>query len=114
MRVTANTTVVEILIPNVDSSTLSGTNTNRVISLPAPVSLIKDIHIQVKAATSYPVNLYVSDTATSEILIPVVKSKTTPSFALYGIDNDPRDGVVDITVKALPRQVMYGGNLVVL
>jgi hypothetical protein len=58
----------------------------------------------------------VSDTATSEILIPVIKSKntTTPTFALYGIDNDPRDGVVDITVTALPRQAMFRGNLVVL
>jgi hypothetical protein len=116
MTVTADSTVREYIIPNVDSSTLSGTNTNRIIALPTPVSLIKDIHIQPKAATSYAVNLYVSDTATSEILIPVVKSKsgTTPSFALYGIDNDPRDGIVDITVSALPRQVMFGGNLVVL
>lgn len=116
MRVSADPSVREYIIPNVNSSTLSGTNTNRVIELPVEVSAIKDIHIQVKAATSYAVNLYVSDTATSEILIPVVKSKskTTPSFALYGIDNDPRDGVVDITVKALPRQVMYAGNLVVL
>jgi hypothetical protein len=58
----------------------------------------------------------VSDTANSEILIPVVKSKSSsaPSFALYGIDNDPRDGVVDITITALPRQAMFGGNLVVL
>lgn len=114
--ITANTTVKEYRIPNVSTSTLSGTSSNRTIALPTPVSVIKDIHIQPKAATSYAVNLYVSDTATSEILIPVVKSKssTTPSFALYGIDNDPRDGVVDITVTALPRQAMFGGNLVVL
>ena len=116
IQITANTVVKEYIIPNVDSSTLSGTNTNRVIDLPTPVSLIKDIHIQVKAATSYAVNLYVSDTATSEILIPVVKSKsgTSPAFALYGIDNDPRDGIVDITIKALPKQIMYGGNIVVI
>ena len=114
--ITANTTVKEYIIPNVVTSTLSGTNTNRIIALPTPVSLIKDIHIQPKNASSYAVNLYVSDTATSEILIPVVKSKSSsaPSFALYGIDNDPRDGVVDITVTALPRQAMFGGNLVVL
>lgn len=116
ISITADTAVREYIIPNVNSASLSGSNTNRVIDLPTPVSLIKDIHIQVKAATSYAVNLYVSDTANSVILIPVVKSKsgTTPSFALYGIDNDPRDGIVDITVKALPRQAMFGGNLVVL
>lgn len=116
MTVTADTTVREYLITDVDSSTLSGSSSNRIIDLPAPVSLIKDIRIQAKAATSYAVNLYVSDTATSEVLIPVVKSKsgTSPSFALYGIDNDPRDGIVDIKISALPRQAMFAGNLVVL
>lgn len=116
MTVTADTTTREYEITDVDTSTLSGSASNRVIALPTAVSLIKDIHIQPKAATSYAVNLYVSDTATSEVLIPVVKSKsrTTPSFALYGIDNDARNGIVDITITALPRQVMYGGNLVVL
>lgn len=114
--ITANTDVKEYRIVNVDSSTLSGSISNRVIALPTPVSIIKDIHIQPKAATTYNVNLYVSDTATSEVLIPVVKSKSSssPSFALYGIDNDPRNGIVDITITALPRQAMFGGNLVVL
>jgi hypothetical protein len=116
MTVTANTTTRQYVIANVDTSTLSGTISNRQINLPTPVSIIKDIHIQPKAASTYAVNLYVSDTATSEILIPVVKSKSTtlPTFALYGIDNDARNGVVDITITALPRQVMFGGNLVVL
>ena len=116
ITITADTTVRTYEIVNVNSSTLSGTITNRIIPLPQPVSQIKDIHIQVKSATVYPVNLYVSDTPTSEILIPVVKSKsnTQPSFALYGIDNDARNGTVDITVKALPRQAMFNGNLVVL
>lgn len=116
MTIEANSNTVEYVLPNIDSSTLSGTNTNRIVPLPTEVSLIKDMHIQVKAATSYPVNLYVSDTPNSQVLIPVVKSKagSSPSFALYGIDNDPRDGIVDITVKALPRQAMFGGNLVVL
>lgn len=116
MSVTANTETVEYLIPNVDTSTLSGTNTARVISLPSPVSAIKDIQIQPKAATSYAVNLYVSDTATSKILIPVVVSKSaaSPTFALYGIDNDPRDGVVDIQITAMRQMGMYQGNLIVL
>ena len=114
--ITANTEVKEYILYDVNTSTLSGTNTNRQITLPTGVSLIKDIHIQPKAATNYAVNLYVSDTATSKILIPVVNSKSAaaPSFALYGIDNDPRDGIVDIKISALPRQAMIGGNLVVL
>jgi hypothetical protein len=72
--------------------------------------------IEPKAPTPYAVNLYVSDTPTSEVLIPVVKSKAAaaPSFVLYGIDNDPRDGVVDITLTTLPRQAMISGNMVVV
>jgi hypothetical protein len=42
------------------------------------------------------------------------KSATSPTFALYGIDNDPRDGIVDIKITALPRMVMYGGRLTVV
>lgn len=116
LTVTANTETIEYLIPNVDTSTLSGTNTARVIPLPTPVSAIKDIQIQPKAANNYAVNLYVSDTATSKVLIPVVVSKTSasPTFALYGIDNDPRDGVVDIQITAMRQMAMYQGNLVVL
>lgn len=114
--ITADTSVRTYEIVNVNSSTLSGSITARQIPLPTPVSQIKDIHIQVRSAAVYPVNLYVSDTATSEVLIPVIKSKsnTAPTFALYGIDNDARNGTVDITVKALPRQAMFNGSLVVL
>lgn len=116
LTVSTNTNKSTIKIANVDTSTLSGTITNRVINLPVSVSAIYDINIECKAATSYAVNLYVSDTATSEVLIPVVKSKSAaaPSIALYGIDNDPRDGIVDITVTALPRMVVTGGNILVL
>jgi hypothetical protein len=87
-----------------------------------------------RAASPYAVDLYVSNTATSVLLTPIVISKTAggqyittdyiesgyftssfgASFALYGIDNDARDGVVDITIKAMPRQVMSGGNLLVI
>jgi len=49
-------------------------------------------------------------------LIPVIESKsnTTPTFALYGIDNDPRDGIVDIQITAMRQMVMFEGNIVVL
>jgi len=94
---------------------LAGTNTARQITLPETLSAITDIYIQPKAAASYTPNLYVSATATSEVVIPVVKSKTsTPTFALYGIDNEPRDAVVDIMVTGIPRMVMEGNNLFVI
>ena len=98
---------------NINTATLSGTSSARVLSLDPPIGGILRMDIQVRAATSYAVNLYVSDTANSEVLIPVVKSKsaTTPTFALYGIDNDARDGTVDITITHLPRQVFAANNL---
>ena len=112
----ASNAEVEVFLQDVNTATLAGTASNRVLTLPRTVSAIKEMAVHVKAATPYAVNLYVSDTATSEVLIPVVKSKSgsSPSFALYGIDNDPRDGVVDISIKGLPRQALIGGSLYVL
>jgi hypothetical protein len=114
--VETNTNKSIIKLVNINTSTLGGSVSNRTITMPRSVSTIYDMNIECKAATSYAVNLYVSDTATSEVLIPVVKSKsaTAPAIALYGIDNDPRDGVVDITITALPRMVMTGGNVIVI
>ena len=116
MQITTDKEMLEISLKNVNTSTLGGTVSERILTLANPVSLITEIAIHPQAATVYAVNLYVSNTPTSQVLIPVVKSKagTTPSFVLYGIDNDPRDGVVDITIKAMPRQVMASGNLLVI
>jgi hypothetical protein len=116
MTVTSNSNKNTRSLFNVNTNSLGGTSSNRTLTIDPPVSGILDMQIHVKAADAYAVNLYVSDSATSEVLIPVVKSKssTAPSFALYGIDNDPRDGVVDITLTTLPRQAMISGNLVVI
>jgi hypothetical protein len=116
MTITTDKTLKYLTLNDINSSTLSGTNTARQIPMPETVSAITDIKISVKATTPYAVNLYVSDTATSEIAIPVIKSKnaTTPTFALYGIDNDPRDAVVDIEITAMPRQAMTGGSIRVI
>ena len=111
----ANNSTVEIFLQDVNTSTLGGTVSERQVAITRGISGVLEMAIHPKAATSYPVNLYVSDTATSQVLIPVVKSKgATPTFALYGIDNDARDGVVDISIKALPRQALIGGSLYVL
>lgn len=116
MLITTDKEIVEFSFKDVNTSTLGGSVSERILTLANPVSIITEMAIHPKAATVYAVNLYVSNTPTSQVLIPVVKSKTgtTPSFVLYGIDNDPRDGVVDITIKALPRQVMASGNLLVI
>ena len=116
MQISADTSSQTYHLPNIDSSTLSGTITARQIPMPATVSAITDIQIQPKSATAYAVNLYVSDTATSTVTIPVIVSKnpTSPTFALSGIDNDPRDAVVDITISTTPRMAMIGGNIQVV
>lgn len=105
-----------VRLSNVNTSQLGGTITARPIPLPATISEIYSIHIQPQAATSYPVNLYVSDTANSQVLTAVVNSKSIngATFALYGIDNDARNGVVDITITALPRMVMLGGSVLTI
>jgi len=116
MSVSTDTSKSTFKIVDVDTSTLAGTITARQIPLTVSVSKIYDLNIEPHAATNYAVNLYVSDTATSKVLIPVIvsNSATAPSFALYGIDNDPRDGRVDLTITALPRMIMTGGNIIVV
>jgi hypothetical protein len=116
MNITTSNKKSTYHLQDVDTSTLSGTAAERTLSLSLSISSIIDMQIQPKAASTYAVNLYVSDTATSKVLIPVIisKSASSPKFALFGIDNDARNGVVDITLTALPRQVMTGGNLVVI
>lgn len=116
MTITTNKNKTIRTFRDVNSATLAGTSASRTIPMPVPVSKIVDIKIQPQAPTAYAVNLYVSDTATSQVLIPVIKDKsaTEPKFALYGIDNDSRDGIVDITMTTMPRQAMISGNLVVI
>lgn len=113
--VTATQETQQFWLRNIDTSTLAGTITERQIPIDRPVSKITDIVIQPRAASTYAVNLYVSDTATSEVVIPVVKSKSsTPTFALYGIDNDARDCLVDIQISALPRMAAINGGITVI
>jgi hypothetical protein len=116
INITANTETRELLLPDVNSSTLNGTNIARQIPLSQGASRIKDIQIQVKTPTAYAVDLYVSSTPTSEVIIPMMVNKhsTPPTFALYGIDNQPRDAVVDIQITVLRRMIMVEGNIIVV
>jgi hypothetical protein len=115
MTIEANSSTYNIQLQNVDTSTLPGTPGSRTINIGRTASAIQDVKISVRAATPYAVNLYVSDQATSEVLIPVVRGKgAEPTFGLFGIDNEPRDGIIDIECKAMARQAMLGGNVYVL
>jgi hypothetical protein len=64
-------------------------------------------------STAFTLDLYVSSTQTSKQLVPRIISKdiSGPVIALYGLDNQPRDGVVDIKMSAFGEQYMMGNNL---
>jgi hypothetical protein len=113
-RLTINSSreTIDIELRDIDTSTLPGTVNAR--QLPLTASAIVDIVIQPKAVTPYPVNLYVSAQPTSEIVIPLIRNKQLGTIALYGIDNDPRDAVIDARVKIMPIQRLFNGNLVVV
>lgn len=116
MTITSSSQKSTRVYNNINTASLSGSSAARTFTLPVPVSKIVELQIQPKTPNSYAVDLYVSSTATSTVLIPMVISKTTtgPTFSLVGIDNQPRDGVVDITMTTMPRQAMIGGNLLVI
>ena len=109
---TSNFTL-DIQLDSVDTSTLAGTQSARQLELGRAISQVKNIQITPQeTASDYAVNMYVSDTATSNALVPrVVDRGTTPTISLRGIDNDPRDGIVDIRLTAFPEQYMSGNNL---
>jgi hypothetical protein len=133
MKITTSKEVIQYVYRDLDTTTLAGTSSSRLLALDNPISRITEMTVTPKA-TSYAVDLYVSNTATSSLLIPVIISKTSggsyittgyiandyfqqstgASFALYGIDNQARDGIVDISLKGLPRQVLQNGNMVVV
>lgn len=97
---------------DVDTSTLSGTSAERTLTFSKTIGGVTNIQITPKTVTAYAVDLYVSNTPTSTTVIPRVISKTSPvKIALVGIDNQPRDAVVDIVVEYLPEGYMSNNNL---
>jgi hypothetical protein len=75
-------------------------------------SFVTNIQITPKAVESYALDLYVSNTPTSDTVIPRVISKQAPvTIGLVGLDNQPRDAIVDIVVEYLPEGYMDGNDL---
>lgn len=116
MTVTTRTNTNTFYYNNISTSTLSGSSSARQLPITNPISQVVDMDITVVATTAYNMDVYVTDTPSSQTLIPVVisKSGTTPTFKLVGLDNQNRDGIVDIRVRALPRQAVVSGNMVVI
>lgn len=105
---------IDYKFTDLDSSTCEGTQTGRIVPLTTSVSRIIEMTIEPhETASPYNLDVYVTNTPTSTYLIPKVISKnpSSPTFALVGVDNHPRDGIVDITIRTLPNQYMDGNNL---
>lgn len=113
IEVVPNTNVFTISRSGVDSSTLSGTSASRTISLGRTVSHIWSISIQ-PHPVSYNQDVYVTDYPAANTVIPTVLSRTRsgPQFKLVGLDNVPRNAVIDYEIIAMGEQYISNGNLI--
>lgn len=99
---------------NIDSSTLPGTVSNRVFSLPG-IGGIKSAQVTSQGGDSYNVDMYVYHDTTSTEAFPKVISKGANQINLcfIGVDGRPRDAVFDIDLQTLPEWYIDSvGNLV--
>jgi hypothetical protein len=116
LDIESNNSTLSVELRNLDTSTLSGTASERILTLDRPISFISDMKISVLKAPTFQLDMYVTDYPTSNVLIPIVLDKQAASakFSLRGLDNIPRNGIVDISITALPRQVRIGGSVFVI
>ncbi len=101
-------------IDNLDTTTINdGSTEGYVVPFNRTVGTITNVQITPREVTPFQLDVYVTDYPTSSIVIPHVTNKTSGSisFALYGLDNKPRDAIVDILVEYLPEMYMDGRNL---
>ena len=104
----------KLSLGSIDTATLPGTSSARTLELTRAIGGITNIQITPKAVTPYAVDLYVSNTPTTATVIPRIISRVLPrQFALVGVDNQPRDAVVDVLLEYLPEGYMSGNNLLV-
>jgi hypothetical protein len=101
----------KVKLSDVDTSTLGGTVAARELDFNRTTSGVRNIQITVKEVTDFTLESYVTDYPTSNTLIPRIVSKTASTIALVGLDNVPRDGVIDVVAEILPEQYMDGNNL---
>lgn len=111
---TRTPSATELFFNDIDSSQLQGTVNERFIPVEDGIGTILDVKILPHEVTAYNLDVYVTNTPTSTYVVPKIisKSASSPSFALVGLDNHPRDAVVDIVLKTLNRCRMVGNNIV--
>lgn len=101
-------------IDNVDTTTINdGSSQGYLLPFNRRVGTITNVQITPREVTPFQLDVYVTDYPTSTVVIPVITNKTADSvsFALYGLDNLPRDAIVDVLVEYLPEMYMDGRNL---
>jgi hypothetical protein len=103
-------------INNVNTEDINdGSSEGYLLPIDRQVGTITNVQITPQAVTPFELDVYVTDYATSTIVIPHVTSKSSNavSFALYGLDNKPRDAIVDVLIEYLPEMYMDGNDLLV-
>jgi len=101
-------------IDNVNTLDINdGSSQGYVLPFNRSVGTITNVQITPKEVQPFQLDVYVTDYPTSTLVIPHVtaKSSGSVSFALYGLDNLPRDATVDVLIEYLPEQYMDGRNL---
>ena len=111
VNIRANTRTIKVRINDLDTSTLSGTTSARVLEVDRSIGGVINWQITPKQISAYNIDVYVTNSPTSTHLVPQFISKTSLTFALVGVDNHARDGVVDMSLEVLPEQYMQGNNL---
>lgn len=113
LNITTNTSTVSLQLTDVDTTTLSGTTDNKQLDLDAiNLSGIIELDIIPRSVNSFTLDVYVTDYPNSTVVVPTVINKTQGRFALYGLDNFPRDGIIDARIVGLPSMVMNNGQIV--
>jgi hypothetical protein len=98
-------------IDNVDTADINdGSTQGYLLPLGRSVGTITNVQITPREVTPFQLDVYVTDEPTSTMVVPHVTSKTSDavSFALYGLDNKPRDAIVDVLIEYLPEMYMDG------
>ncbi len=101
-------------IDNLNTADINdGSTQGYVVPFNRRVGTITNVQITPQEVTPFQLDVYVTDAPTSSLVIPHVTNKTADSisFALYSLDNQPRDAVVDILIEYLPEMYMDGRNL---
>jgi hypothetical protein len=113
MDINASRETFDIVLKNINTSTLPGTVSARQLTFTESPSRIVNLEIVPINDTPYDMDVYVTDYPVSRALIPVITDKTSegPVFSLVGLDNIPRDGNVDVIARALPGQQMSNGQI---